>query len=113
MGRKRIDMSPAAADAAAILGQQVRLARHDRNWTAAELAARAGISVNTVLAIEAGDANPSLGNVLNVATIAGVHLFGNENPADLARTRRGGEDQIALIPRRVRHPLVNDADYDF
>jgi len=113
MGRRRIDLHPAARDAALILGQQIRLARQDRNWTASELAARAGITVNTVLTIEAGQPTPSIGNVLNVAVIAGVPLFGAQTDDELARARRAGQDRLALLPKRVRHPKVNDADYDF
>jgi transcriptional regulator with XRE-family HTH domain len=113
MGRRHIDLHPAARDAALVLGQQIRQARHDHNWTAAELAARAGINQNTVLAIEAGRPSTSIGNVLNVAVIAGVPLFGFDSPADLARVRRAGVERLALVPSRVRHPKVDDADYDF
>ena len=113
MGRRQVDLHPVARDAARILGQQIRLARHDRNWTSAELANRAGISVNTLRAIEAGAASPSIGNVLNVAAISGVPLFGARNDTDLARLRRAGEDRVALIPSRVRHPKADDASYDF
>lgn len=113
MTRRHIDMSPAASDAALILARQVRLARQGHNWTSADLAARAGVSVNTVLSIEAGRSTPSIGNVLNVAAIAGVPLFGAEDSADLARVRRTSDAEVALLPKRVRHPKVNDADYDF
>ena len=33
MGRQRISPTPAAADALRVLGQQIRLARHNRVWT--------------------------------------------------------------------------------
>lgn len=113
MGRRQIDLHPAAQDAALIMGQQIRLARQDRNWTASELAARAGVTVNTVLAVEAGQPTPSIGNVLNLAVLAGVPLFGAHNEADLAQMRGASQEILAHLPKRVRHPKVNDADYDF
>jgi transcriptional regulator with XRE-family HTH domain len=96
-------MSPAANDAVVILGQQIRLARRDHNWTARELAARAGVSERTVLAAEAGTAATSIGNVFNVAIAAGVPLFATTDVDELARTRFRGQEKIALIPSRVVH----------
>jgi transcriptional regulator with XRE-family HTH domain len=108
-------MTPVAADAACVLGQQIRLARHAKNWTAAELAARAAVSRATVSAIEQGSPNPSIGNVLNVAAMAGVPLFGAEDRAQLAMLRRIGQEKIALLPTRVDHPHERDDDgaFDF
>ena len=97
-------MPPASRDAAALMGQQVRLARHTRNLTAAELAARAGVSPQTIRAIEQGSPNPSFGNVLNVAVAAGVPLFGTDDPVELVRLRRTGETQLSLLPTRTYHP---------
>jgi transcriptional regulator with XRE-family HTH domain len=113
MGRQRIDMQPAARDAALVLGQQIQLARRERNWTAEELATRAGITVNTLSRIEAGMPTSSIGNVFNAAVTAGVPLFGIDDPATLARIRRTGEERLALVPSRVRHRKVDNADYDF
>lgn len=113
MGRVKVGMSAPARDAAAVLGQQVRLARQERSMTATELAARAGVSARTVTAIEHGDAAVSVGNVLNVASAAGVPLFGAETPEELRRLRRTGADRLALIPTRVRHGRDDDVDTDF
>lgn len=114
MGRQRIGMSPAASDAAAVLGQQIRIARQDRNWTAGELAARAGVSERTVLATENGSASTSLGNVLNIAVAAGVPLFATDDPDELARARYRGEEKLALIPARVTHARkAGDVRFDF
>lgn len=112
MGRQRISLTPAAQDALTILGQQIRLARHDRVWSMAELAARAGVSENTVRAIETGGANPSIGNVFNVAVAAGVPLF-NANRDELDRLARDGAARLALLPTRVDEPRRKDADGDF
>ncbi|MFB2584941.1 helix-turn-helix transcriptional regulator [Herbiconiux liukaitaii] len=115
MGRHRIALTPPARDAAEILGQQVRFARHERQWTAAELAARADVSLETLAAIEAGKPTVAIGNVFNVAAAAGVPLFGAETDAELSRLRRAGADRLALLPTRVRPkaPALTDADRDF
>ncbi|MFD3510962.1 helix-turn-helix transcriptional regulator [Nocardia sp. NPDC058666] len=110
MARKRIGLHPAAADAVRVLGQQVRLARRAKNWTAADLAAATGVSPRTISSIETGSSAVSIGNVLNVAAIAGVPLFGVDDPAELTRMRLRGEERIALIPTRVRHPAPEEDD---
>ncbi|MHA6667482.1 helix-turn-helix transcriptional regulator [Homoserinimonas sp. A447] len=102
MGRQKIELSPAAADAAIVLGQQVRLARHHRNWTAAELAERAGVSPRTVTEMEKGSPAVSLGNALGLAVTVGVPLFGDRS--DVVAQRRLGAAKLALMPSRVYHP---------
>ncbi|MHA6668611.1 helix-turn-helix transcriptional regulator [Homoserinimonas sp. A447] len=112
MGRQQIQLSRAAADAAAILGQQVRLARHERKWTAAELADRAGVSARTVTAMEKGSSAVSLGNALNLAVTVGVPLFGDRS--DVIAERRLGAAKLALMPSRVYRPRSDPAvDLDF
>jgi transcriptional regulator with XRE-family HTH domain len=114
MGRQKIAMSPAATEAALVLGQQIHFARHDRKWTVAELAGRAGVSDRTVAAIEQGQPSISIGNVFNVAVAAGVPLFGSDNPTGLARTRLNGSEKLALLPQRIRHSGGEaDVDLDF
>lgn len=108
-------MTPTAAEAARLLGAQIRLARHDKRWSAAELAARAGVSQRTVLAIEAGKPAPSIGNVLNLAVLAGVELFGTADPLEIALARRRAEERLALLPALVRklNDKADDGGYDF
>lgn len=101
MTRNRVSPRPGAADAAVVLGQQIKLARHAREWTAAELAARIGVDPRTVAAMEAGSPAVSIGNVFNAADILGVPLFGAEDRVELARLRREGRDRLALLPTRV------------
>jgi transcriptional regulator with XRE-family HTH domain len=115
MSRREISLTPAAAEAARLLGAQIRLARHDRRWSAAELAERAGVSQRTVLAIEAGKPTPSIGNVLNVAVLVGVELFSQTDPLEIALARRRAEDRLALLPALVRRQSDkdDDGDYDF
>jgi len=101
MARVRVSPRKGAADAAAILGQQIKAARIARRWSAAELAARIGVDRRTVAAIEKGDPAVSLGNVLNAANILGVPLFGAEDSSELGRLRREGRERLALLPTRV------------
>jgi transcriptional regulator with XRE-family HTH domain len=111
MARVRVSPRPGAADAAAVLGQQIKAARSARKWSAAELGARIGIDRRTVAAIEAGDPAVSLGNAFNAADILGVPLFGAEDKAELARLRREGRERLALLPTRVDAPR-NKAEPD-
>lgn len=106
-------MTPAAAEAARLLGAQIRLARHEKRWSAAELAERASVSPRTVLAVEAGRAAPSIGNVLNLAALAGVELFSQSDPLEIALARRRAEERLALLPATVRKLSDKDADGDY
>ena len=112
MARVRVSPRRGAADAAVVLGQQVKAARIGRKWSAVELAER--IAGRTVAAIEAGDPGVSIGNALNAADILGVPLFGAEDRAELARLRRQGRDRLALLPTRVDKPRKrSEPDDDF
>lgn len=106
-------MSAQAADAARVLGQQIRLARHARRMTAAQLAEIIGASQRTMTLIERGDASVSIGHVLNAATAAGVALFDITDPKTLARTRQQGEQALTLIPSNVRNRKERGIDDDF
>ncbi|WP_166347347.1 helix-turn-helix transcriptional regulator [Phytoactinopolyspora limicola] len=112
MARKVVSPLPATSDALGVLGNQVRIARHDRGWTVAELAARVGVSSPTVLAIESGAPGTAIGTVFNAAFLVGVPLFGVEDRAELARMRRRGEEHIALIPSRVQAATSRKAGDD-
>ena len=114
MPRIRVSPRRGAADAAAVLGQQIKTARVARKWTAIELGERISVDRRTVAAIEAGDPGVSIGNVFNAADILGVPLFGAEDRADLARLRREGRDRLALLPTRVDKPRKKaEPDDDF
>jgi transcriptional regulator with XRE-family HTH domain len=100
----------AVADAAAVLGQQIRAARHDRNLTAKELGERAGVSERTVLSAEAGSTTTTFGDVLSIAVVAGVRLFQLQDYDAITRERIRGAQEIALLPARVMH---RDISTDF
>jgi transcriptional regulator with XRE-family HTH domain len=114
MARVRVSPRRGAADAAAVLGQQIKAARIARKWTAADLAARIGVDRRTVAGMEAGNTSVSVGNMFNAADILGVPLFGAEDRAELARLRREGRDRLALLPTRVDAPRKKaEPDDDF
>lgn len=103
---------PEAAEAIAVLGQQIRLGRQRRGWTVASLAARVGVSPPTIRAIEAGSPGASIGTVFNAAVTVGVRLFGADR-AELIALRRRGDEIIALLPQRVIEDRADDAVPDF
>ena len=112
MSKISVAVPRASRDALGVLGNQVKLARHNRGWTIAELAARLSVNPRTVSAIESGAPTVSVGTVFNAAVLVGVELFGLTGP-DLARARRAGEETLALLPEKVRKPEVKDSADDF
>lgn len=110
MAKRQVIPQPQTLDAARTLGAQIRMARHERGWTAADLAARIGVSARTIQALEAGSPSTAIGTVFNAAVMVGVPLFGVEDSYELARMRRRGEERLALIGHRVRPPKVDEAD---
>ena len=110
MAKRAIVAQPEVLDAARTLGVQIRIARHERGWTAADLASKIGVSAKTVLAIEAGAVSTSIGTVFNAAVMVGVPLFRVEDRFEMARMRRRGEERLALIGQRVRVPKLDETD---
>ena len=110
--KKRMSPTRAGADALAVLGTQIRAARHDKNWTAAELGMRIGVGARTITAIEKGTPGVAIGTVFSAATVLGVPLFGADDE-ELARLRRRGEERVALLPSREYTPRTQtDVDDD-
>ncbi|MDP9092143.1 MAG: helix-turn-helix domain-containing protein [Actinomycetota bacterium] len=107
MARRMVAVTRASEDALGVLANQIKAARAARGWTQVDLAARVGITQKTMYAIESGSPSVSIGSVFNAAFTVGVNLFGLEG-ADLARARRQGEDTLALLPERVRRPIVKE-----
>lgn len=113
MARRTASPMPATQDALRVLGDQIRLARHARGWTLAELADRVGVSPRTALAVERGAPGTAIGTVFDAAFLVGVPLFGVEDRAELARLRRRGEERVALIASRVHRAESEDSGDDF
>ena len=66
MGREKQTLLPSLQRSLAELGENIRLARLRRKFPATLVAQRAGISRNTLRAIEHGEPNVSLGAYANV-----------------------------------------------
>ena len=115
MGRQQTSVHPAARDALRLLGAQVRAARTLKGWTGDDLASAAGVSCRTITQIEKGAPAVSIGNALSVAAIAGVPLFGTDDPGELALMRARAEERVALLPARVDRARreVDDDGLDF
>jgi transcriptional regulator with XRE-family HTH domain len=112
MAKRPVVPTPEAAEAIAILGQQIRRGRQRKGWSVASLAERVGVSPPTITAIEAGNPGTSIGNVLNAAVTVGVRLFGADRD-ELIALRRRGQEVIALLPQRVIEERGGDAVPDF
>jgi len=93
------------------LGQRVRLARLRRGWSAAELAAKAGIHRNTLAALESGRAGTALG-----VAFAVLWSLGLDAPiaqlADPELDAHGKALEAARRPQRAGKS-VKAEDYDF
>ena len=100
---KKNSISPSASAALRNLGQSIRLARRRRRIRQRDLAARAGVSVSTLRAMEAGDPGVSMGTFTMALLALGI-LSRLDDLAD------PGQDDIALfmdidaLPQRVRLP---------
>jgi transcriptional regulator with XRE-family HTH domain len=96
-------------NALAYLGQLVREARIGKSMTAADLAARAGISRSLLQRIERGDPSCSMGAVFEAAVICGVPLFEADHRL-MAQQLTRQKEKMALLPKAVRpsHKAVRD-----
>lgn len=87
--------------AAALLGDLIREARHERGLTAQELADRAGISRGMLQRIEKDNLKCEIGAVFEVAAIVGVKLF-DADKNSLAKHLSQTREKLSLLPKSVR-----------
>jgi transcriptional regulator with XRE-family HTH domain len=105
--KRQLLVSRPAQGAITVLGQRVAMARRERRWTAAELAQRAHISLDTLRKIERGEPTVMIGSYFEVATLLGVELW--EADADaVERYKDRFRDRLSLLPSRVR-PTSNES----
>jgi transcriptional regulator with XRE-family HTH domain len=102
--------SPAAVEAARLLGARVRLARRERRWTLQELADRVGVTHVTMHKVERGDLTVGLGVAFEAAAVLGVPLF-HEDRSRRALEAGRVEDRLAVLPQSVRKPAEVDDDF--
>lgn len=102
MPKRQGHYSSYAKNAAALLGQLIRMARIERRMTADELAERLGVSRGLVHRIERGEPGCSVGAVFEAAAIVGVPLFGAEDPSLMASASASVESRLRLLPKAAR-----------
>lgn len=103
--------SPLARDAASLLGEMIHSARIGRKMTAAELAARAGVSRGLVGRVEKGDMGAAIGAAFEMAAVLGVPLF-DVDPERVTHRLQEVRTVNALLPKRAFQSTV-DVDDDF
>lgn len=102
-------ISRQAGDAARLLGAQIAVGRHERQWTLTELAERAGVSAPTARKVERGDPTVALGIAFEMAVLTGVALF-TPDRAELSTMTQRAKDHLSLLPERVRAPSADVHD---
>ncbi len=98
---KQRTYSQYAREAAALMGEQIKLGRKQRHWTEQNLADRAGISRATLQKIENGAMSSAIGLVFEVASLVDLQLFEADN-MPLAKHIEHTRDKIALLPQRIK-----------
>lgn len=108
MGRQTIIILPKLQRILAQFGENIRLARLRRRFSAALVAERAGISRNTLRAIESGHPQVTFGAYVNVLFSLGLE----EDLKHLAHDDELGRKlQDAQLPTRARAPKI-EKKYD-
>lgn len=109
MGRQHPSYAPRTTRTVELLGMAIARARRSRRITQAELAQRAGISQNTLTAIEHGSSTAAIGTVFEVAFLVGLDLLADADDLDTAWNHM--REAITLLPGRVRRRAALDDDF--
>jgi transcriptional regulator with XRE-family HTH domain len=93
-----------------MLGKLIKSARLERNMSQSDLAARLNVSRLTIINIEKGEANVSIGTVFEAATIVGIPLLGEDDQHLKANVKTISAISSILPKRggRKRKELDND-----
>ncbi len=73
MGKKKVVLLPQQTNRLKKMGEQIRLARLRRKLSSTLVAERAGISRQTVSAVENGSQSVSIGIIANILLALGLH----------------------------------------
>lgn len=99
MAQRTSTLPPSAEKLLLLLGERVKMARLRRKLTAKQVAERAGMTVNTLRAVENGGAGVTIG-----AYMAVLFVLGLENDIDLVAAQddvgRQLQDSALLQPRK-------------
>ncbi len=102
---------PAVRRALRAVAEDVSTWRRLRGLTQAQLADRAGVGVNTLRRLEAGDGGVTLENVLRILRVLGV-LEGVSDALDPYETDLGRMRSDEQLPLRVRPRSLTDVEGD-
>lgn len=83
-------------DIAALIGQRIRARRTSRQWSLDEVATRSGVSRRTLVAIEQGQANPSIAVLSSISDALGIAFASLVGAGDTEalQVRRAGEGPL-------------------
>jgi transcriptional regulator with XRE-family HTH domain len=102
-------ISDAALGSLAALGARLKEARLLRNWTQADISAKAGLSESSIRKVEAGSPHITVGAYLALLDVIGL-------PTAFDRVIAQGDDTLGealgrnALRKRARAPLASDAD---
>ena len=102
-------ISDAAMGSLAALGERLKEARLLRNWTQADLAAKAGLSESSIRKVEAGSPHITVGAYLALLDVFGL-------PTAFDRVIGPGDDTLGealgrnALRKRARAPRAADSD---
>lgn len=98
MGRKTIVLLPKSRKILSDLGEKIKLARLRRKLSAEQVAERANISRPTLIEIEKGSANTSMGAYLQVLAVLGLE----QDLSNVAKDDRSGRklQDISISTKR-------------
>lgn len=98
---RKASISPSASAALRNLGRGIQLARRRRRIRQRDLAARMGVSVSTLRALEAGEPGVSMGSLAMALLSLGI-LSRLDDLGDLGQDDIGLLMDIDALPQRVR-----------
>lgn len=110
MARHQKSVSRQSREAIELLGRMIRAARLERNMTAMDLAARAGVSRPLLARVESGDPRVGIGSVFEIAAIVGVPLLG-DRPDDVSKSLSAERRYHSVLRQRAfqaQNRKVND-----
>lgn len=109
----KIETPEPVGEKVAQLGHRIRTARIRRGWSAADLAAKAGINRNTLAALEQGRAGTAIGVAFTVLWALGLDKA-LDSVADPDADLHGKALEAADRPARAgRARKVDDDNHDF
>jgi transcriptional regulator with XRE-family HTH domain len=94
------------------LAERIRIARKRRGWTVAEMAVKAGLSRNTLTALELGKPGVSISAYLTALWVLGLDRT-LEGVADPDEDAHGKALEAARRPERARKRRAPKDEYDF